>query len=334
MVVFNQEEFVGDILSTTGFTYSEYRVNPGLPAVFPWLSAVAVNFSQYRLGTLEFIYRPTSGAAFDGTNNSLGTVFFRWANDPALSAQINPMGMQSASKTASTKPSSSLVYRVDLDGTGSFARRVRFGNVPTGSDPRMYDYGYLQVATDGMQEADLKVGKLYVRYTVELASPEPYGGVFSKGTLSAYYKNDSAQITQDLPLGHVGGWTDHSNGTMPLVFFSSVAGKYGGFNFPYGAGRYLVMLKYTGSLNSSTSTNMPNVTYGCVNQVMNEQNTTVASAKQCSALYIVDVVCPTGPHNNAPHIVWTSDNNTKIPQGNVIGEIWITQFNADTSGFV
>lgn len=166
-------EYISDVLGTIGFNSSQLRINPQAAATFPWLSTCASAFEQYRFHGLCFEFVPTCGDALSASNNALGTVIlaanYNAADVPALTKQALMEQMWSRSG----KPSVPHLMPVEcakgqVPSTPLYTADV----LPAGYDPRLYDMGFLQVATQGMQVAGVNIGELWVTYDIELYKPQ------------------------------------------------------------------------------------------------------------------------------------------------------------------
>lgn len=333
MVVIARTEFVGDVLSASTFTSTIYDVNPGLSQSFPWLAGVANNYAHYRMSDLVFTYVPTSGDALNNTNAALGTVFLRWVPDPTLPQSLNAMELQNSINANAFKPSTRSQLECNLSGSGGYSRVVRYGAIPSGQDPRMFDYGYLQLSVEGCQSVGFVAGKLFITYNVELTQPEPLGGVFGRSTLSSYYTNTNTNIADELPFGLPGGWVDKGGpSSMAVTFVGSTSNDTGGFQFPQWlqTGRFLVNIVWSANSASTNAQKVPPLaTYFCT--VIDTVSTaTQAATAQCSIQYIVDV------WGKNSKMVWTgsSDNTVScLPDfsGGGTMHVFITQFNSAQS---
>jgi len=163
-------EFIKNIAGSVAFLNSGANINPGLSSVFPWLSTVASSFEEYDFLGLNFKYRPTSGSAVSGTNPALGVVVL--ATDYNV---LNPLfGSKQVMETYEFS-NSSVPFAQCIHGVECKPRRnvldslyVRSGAFPPDSDPRLYDIGLFQIATEGMQINGGIVGELWVEYDVVL----------------------------------------------------------------------------------------------------------------------------------------------------------------------
>lgn len=167
-------EYLGDVNSSTGFSINQTIVlNPGIPESFPWLSAIAQNFTQYRFKSLIFTFKSTSGAL--STTQALGEIIGACQYDVYAAAFTNKTQMLNEIFSSSKVPSMDAIFPIECDpkqtmNTGLMY--VRGGAVPSGQDKRFYDMGTFYLASNGMNVANITMGELWVSYVVELIKPQ------------------------------------------------------------------------------------------------------------------------------------------------------------------
>jgi len=200
------QEFLGPIFSTTSFSSNTYSVNPGLWATFPWLSAIAANFQQYRLLGAVVAFEPVlpdGMAAF----TSLGSVM--------IAAQMNPAAANFASETqmmqtkfvTAGKPTQKLWAPIEcspISGSGSNNLLIRTNAVPANQVVNNYDHCKITVATTGQPSAGVMLGKIWFTTEVLLLNPCSGEGL---GVWGAHY---------DLLTGND---TTHPLGTSPTKVY-------------------------------------------------------------------------------------------------------------------
>jgi len=239
-VIFRHREYIGDVFSTTAFTTTNYNVNPGLSATFPYLSNIAQNFQEYKFRGLVFEFKSTSADALNSTNTALGQVILASQYRADAAAFINKEQMLNEMWSVSTKPSNNVLLPIECDPKENpFAiQYVRSGTVPSGQDEKLYDLCNLVVGTFGSQAA-ANVGELWATYEVELLKPQATGLLglntpsfhmyASSGvSTSAYF---GATATNTVAFDNIG-----------LTFDAD------GIIFPIGSvGKYWICITYAGS---------------------------------------------------------------------------------------
>lgn len=168
-------EYFYSVASTAAdYAVVSYPLNPGVAAIFPWLSTIAQRYEKYRFRQLSFDYHTRAATSQVGT---VGMVFDFDALDPAPSSQMQALTYQD--KVADS-PWKDMCLRVDLaQGDRMPVRYTRAGQ-PSGSyDIKTYDLGNLHIFVDGVA-ASTNLGLLEVNYSVDLFTPQvqdPVGGL-------------------------------------------------------------------------------------------------------------------------------------------------------------
>ncbi len=158
-------EYVGEISGSIGFAVTQYPVNPGQVALFPWLSTIASRFERYRFHKLKFLYRTEKSTATDGT------VMFAVdydASDAPPTSKTQLLQNEDKERKAPWQEFDMECTSQNLMHTDGLF--IRPGMKPGGTDIKTYDVGNLLVATQGMSGTSA-VGELWVDYDVELLTP-------------------------------------------------------------------------------------------------------------------------------------------------------------------
>ncbi len=250
-------EYLGDIFSTTSFSTSNFPLNPGVRATFPWLSGIATQFEEYRFLGLVFFFRSTSATALNSTNTALGTVIMATqynVNKPDFTSKLE---MENYEFCSSGKPAEDIGHPVECHRGESptSVLYVRSTGVPYGEDARLYDWGEFILATVGMQAA-ANIGELHVAYDIELLKPRlnPYGFGNSLHARLSNGPYDSSNPLGILQRGY--------GGNLPLSVTATGAG-YDTITLPswLPSGRFLLLMTWKGA---STTVTAPTLTLtGC-----------------------------------------------------------------------
>lgn len=188
----SHREFIRDLqvpVNPTGFVNTEQLINPANGALFPWLSRLAKQYSQYKIHGMVFVYKSmTSDYAASGP---LGTVVFATNYNAIDRAFTSKIEMENSEFGVSCKPSMSLVHAIECDRSVSgetvlYVRDPAYETTDT-SDKRFYDYGKFQVATAGLPGTSTQgstLGELWVTYDIEFMKPV-IGGDSSVGPAPA-----------------------------------------------------------------------------------------------------------------------------------------------------
>lgn len=163
-------EYLADIFGTTLFNNVGYALNPGLGQTFPWLATIAQNYQQYRIHGLVFEFRPLTT---DYANSGVpGVVIMSTNYNAAAPIYTSKPQMENAEFAMSVKPTLPLLHMVECDPmqTADVIKYVRTGAIPSGQDPRLYDMGVFQFATQG-NSSSVDLGELWVSYCIEFFKP-------------------------------------------------------------------------------------------------------------------------------------------------------------------
>lgn len=188
-------EFVTEITGTTAFTNTSYTINPTNPNLFPWLSAIALNFEQFTIKGMVFEYQTTSGTAVGSTNTALGTVTMATEYNAKAPPFTNLRSMKNYEFSTSSVPSQNFFHAIECEPSQT-TLDVMYCQQP-GSDPgdiRFEDWGNFQIATEGQQAGTTTVGELYVSYDIVFYKPR-----LTSGTLTTRWKLNG--VTSGAPLG-------------------------------------------------------------------------------------------------------------------------------------
>jgi hypothetical protein len=169
--IVTKDEYVADVAGTVAFTTTQYAVNPGQKATFPWLAPEALQWEKYEFLKLRFYLKPE--VTQYTTNANSGKVILSFDSDasdpPPLNKQeaedVMPMADGMSYQTVDLNIPK-FILNSHLD---SFY--VRPGNLPGGSDIKTYDLGNLFVSTIGQGGAVPNMMELRVEYTCKLMIP-------------------------------------------------------------------------------------------------------------------------------------------------------------------
>lgn len=179
-VVVAHREYIADVFSGPGapttFDINSYVLNPGNSTTFPWLAPIARSFEQYKIRKMIFQFRSTSGNSVASANTGLGAVILATQYNVTDADFTSKMEMENYAHGQSGVPSQDILHMLDLKKAVSPMKTqyVRESNapVPSGQDPRMYDFGKFAIATQGMQTATINLGELWCSYVIELIKPK------------------------------------------------------------------------------------------------------------------------------------------------------------------
>lgn len=199
-VTIRHREYIKDIISSA--TPGEFQndamiIQPADPETFPWLASIAENFQEYKLRGMIFEFKSFSADALNSTNTALGSVIMATNYNPVLPAFTNKWEMEQYQFVTNGRPSANLLHPIECapSETPLDHLYIRTGKTEDGLDPRFYDFGKFQIATQGMQGASVNVGELWCTYEVDLykprSSPTGVGGAMK----SAIWRSNEAMVT-------------------------------------------------------------------------------------------------------------------------------------------
>lgn len=243
-------EYVRDVPSSTEFNNITFRIQPTNSQLFPWLSALAQNFEQYKILGLIFEFRSLSANALNSINTALGSVSMATQYNAEDTPFQNKQQVLNYQFGTSCKPADDMIHPLECDPgeTPNQPLYVRIGNDQ--GDDRLYDFGVLNYVTIGMQQANVTIGELWVSYDIIFFKQRISSGL-GFGLNTAMYRYFGQTFSPD---------DGHPLGTSAVSQFDSIGMSFeyeesktpGGVDctasFPIGTeGLYLVQNQYFGT---------------------------------------------------------------------------------------
>lgn len=230
-ITFRHREYICDVNSSIAFQTTRFNINPGLAASFPYLSAIAQNFQEYKFKGLVYEFKSTSADSLNSTNTSLGQVMMACQYQSDAANFVNKVQLLNEMWATDGKPSQNLILPIECDPKENIyaLQYVRSGAVPTGQDQKMYDMAIVTVATQGSQAA-ANVGELWVTYEVELYKPKLSSGLGL--ALPSYHMLATSGVSTAAYFGANATNTVNFNqlgmtiSTTSLIFPTGVVGTY------------------------------------------------------------------------------------------------------------
>jgi hypothetical protein len=169
-------EYLFDVVTSPtigAFSIQAIPIQPALLGSFPWLSATAENYQEYRLNGVVYEFKSNSYDALSSTNTASGTVVMATDYNVLDPTFVNKFQMEQTQFTCSGKPSIDLLHPIECSKieTPTNILYTRPGPVTTG-DLRLYDWGNFYIATVGMQGRSTNIGELWVTYDISLLKPK------------------------------------------------------------------------------------------------------------------------------------------------------------------
>lgn len=274
-------EFIGTAITaaTSGtvspFGSQAYQINPGNSGTFPWLSSLAINFSEWNPHKIVFEYRPlvsdSATSTTSGALTSMGSINMAVQYNVVQGPYVNKNTMVNSEGAVSHKPSHGGRIGIEcanhknplatffVNGALSDTAQQLVGTnaTPPNTDQRFCDIGLFQIASDLVPvQADtpIALGEIWIHYDIVLLKPLLNGGLTN--VLSSHYQTRDATPNTS-PLGDaVGPLVPTINNYMTLVNITENT-----FSFPLAVteGRFLVYYSVNGSDSAVTSLPVPSV---------------------------------------------------------------------------
>lgn len=233
--VVSNREYCGDILGNATFGIEGHLIQPGIGALFPWLSQIANTHERYRFTRLSFEYVPVVATSVSG-RLTMALAIDPLDDTPNSKAELF---QYSTSREASVWAGCNLV--VDLSSRpGSLFTR---GGAVENTDIKTYDFGKLFVGVSNSSVTTI-IGELFVSYEVEFETPKPSYCPASRTILtSATTLGNTNWFGLDVATGTGGGtsysppggtWTWTATGPENRVTFTAT-------------GTYLLAMSITGT---------------------------------------------------------------------------------------
>lgn len=158
------------------FFAQQLRVNPGDMHMFPWLSQIAKNFTEYSFLQLVFEFESGVDAANSETGNT-GSICLVPTYNPSAEALLNETAFMGESEAVTCRLTENALCGVECDPRKGvkFPKFVTSGSYVSdvANDIDDYDASVLQWSINGCPGvfANQNIGKLFVTYTCNLTKP-------------------------------------------------------------------------------------------------------------------------------------------------------------------
>jgi len=214
--VIEEDEYIGEISSTTSFATTAFVCNPGQSGTFPWGNKIAQLYEKYDFEMLEFYYkREVSEYASAGQTGKIILSFDYDASDaaPTTKQQVEDTVPHSDGMPCEPVIRLAIDCKAIRDGP---ARYVRPGVQPANTDIKTYDAGVLYVSSSGTTSGGV-CGELRVRYRVRLSEPVLESAITTTGLVAGHGANQTGNATTAAPLGLTGTLVQQTGSTLPVV---------------------------------------------------------------------------------------------------------------------
>jgi hypothetical protein len=193
-----RREYITDIVGTTSFVAQQFSINAAVATTFPWLSAIAENFEEYKFHGLVFEY--VTLATDYSTTPGMGSVMMATQYNALKPAFLTKQDMNNYDAACDARPCDSFVHPVECAPAENPLAQLYTRTAPaTVGDLRLYDLGNFYIATTGNASSTTSIGELWVSYDVELFKPK---NVASQGYVAPQSHFYGATVTAGTnPLG-------------------------------------------------------------------------------------------------------------------------------------
>jgi hypothetical protein len=197
-------EYIKDVSTSIAFNSEVFQINPGLPALFPWLSQIAPNFETYRIHGLCVYLNSNSAVAVSSTNTALGVWGLVTQYDPTEADFTTKQQCENYEGAQAAVPSKSILHGIECKFNSNVLNKfyVRTGAIPSTEDLKFYDAGKIEYFTQGAQLASV-AGEMWVTYDIEFFKPRIATGGPASIQFTDYYSLNTAVdgIVSAAPLG-------------------------------------------------------------------------------------------------------------------------------------
>lgn len=179
-------EYLTNVSTTTQFSLSPYRLQPGDAKTFPWMAPIARLYQQYKFLGVVFEFVTTSGV-FSAPSPALGQVMMATQYNVTQPVFATQASMLNSYFSCSGVPAKSLMHAVECEAAEQpyqlyFVRDPQ--RVPTETkdpggasynvrDAHLFDFGIFQFASAGgpVDAEGFISGQLWITYDVMLYKP-------------------------------------------------------------------------------------------------------------------------------------------------------------------
>lgn len=178
-VVVRHKEFILTVKNQTADYFTTLQINPGNPAMFPWLSNIAMGFEQYRIKGMVFHYVPTSGSI--SSTQALGWVALQTTYRSGNSKPSTKQEMLNEYNANESVPSQAFIHPVECNPSENpfsikYCNNKALAPDANGVDALMYNHGDLYIGNGGQSDpgtgnGTVALGDLWVTYEIELLKP-------------------------------------------------------------------------------------------------------------------------------------------------------------------
>jgi len=238
--------------SAGAFKIDTFPLNPAQEDTFPWLSAIAANYEEYKPNGLMSEFRSTaSDAIASSTNLALGQVMMCTQYDPTDPEFLSDVELLNYTWAQSGKVSDCIHHYVECDPKQSPLSHLytREGAVASDSDLRFSDFGRFSLATSGLQGTSVQIGQLWVTYEFIMYKPKLSAAQAEAGGWFHYSNDVSVANTQ--PAGTISSGVYDGENNIGAVLTDATNDVNITLPTAFKPTSYMVCVSYTGDSTAS-----------------------------------------------------------------------------------
>lgn len=163
-------EYIADLPKSATANFSvpyAFPIQPGNPATFPWLSAIASAYEMYRINSMRFFIRSVNASS------TSGGVYMAISYDADDASPTTKQIMLAEESSMAGTFWSPMALSYIISRGKPYNERFTAIETPTGQPKKLYSAGTLYIGCDG--NSTNVVGDLYCEYDITLISPSLQG---------------------------------------------------------------------------------------------------------------------------------------------------------------
>nr|QKV51102.1 putative capsid protein [Crucivirus sp.] len=200
--IIRHREYLGDLRSgkfpvggsVTDFVIGQWTIQPGNPALFPWLSTIADNYQEYEMRGMIIELKTLTSDFSD--KSVLGSFFMGTQYNVLEPAPASKRQLENLQYSTSSKPSESMIHAIECAPNLNAQTHLyvaQDGVVKTG-DSRLYDLGNIFIGSQGIPVEDAPIAEIWCSYEVALFKPQLGVPLLATWQFRNYNKINNAMV--------------------------------------------------------------------------------------------------------------------------------------------
>jgi len=198
--IIRHREYLGDLRSgefpaggaVTDFVIGQWTIQPGNPALFPWLSTIADNYQEYEMRGMIIELKTLTSDFSD--KSVLGSYFVGTQYNVLEPKPTSKRQLENLQYSTSSKPSESMIHAIECAPNLNAQTHLyvaQDGVVKTG-DSRLYDLGNIFIGSQGIPVENAPIAEIWCSYEVALFKPQLGVPLLASWTFRNYGKVTNA----------------------------------------------------------------------------------------------------------------------------------------------